>query len=91
MSADWIWHVQCLHIQLAYALMMRGQINNYTFRGGTFVKIVFIPSLKWVYSKRKEFAPSGSKFFPFRVDPISQGDFCAREQRGSHAVACTKW
>ena len=23
-----------------------------------------------VYSKRKEFAPHGSKFFPFRVDPF---------------------
>ena len=28
---------------------------------------------KGVYSKRKEFAPCGSKFFPFRVDPISEG------------------
>ena len=26
------------------------------------------PSLKGVYSKRKEFAPMGSKFFPFSVD-----------------------
>ena len=26
--------------------------------------------LKRVYSKREEFAPMGSKFFPFRVDPI---------------------
>ena len=25
--------------------------------------------LTTVYSKRKEFAPLGSKFFPFRVDP----------------------
>ena len=25
--------------------------------------------LKKIYSKRKEFAPLGSKFFPFRVDP----------------------
>ena len=29
-------------------------------------------SEKWVYSKRKEFAPPGSKFFPFRVDPGSK-------------------
>ena len=26
-----------------------------------------------VNSKRKEFAPSGSKFFPFRADPFSEG------------------
>ena len=25
------------------------------------------------YSKRKEFAPHGSKLFPFRVDPFSEG------------------
>ena len=28
------------------------------------------PLLERVYSKRKEFAPKGSTFFPFRVDPI---------------------
>ena len=31
------------------------------------------PFWKGVYSKRKEFAPHGSKFFPFRVDPFSEG------------------
>ena len=31
------------------------------------------PFWKWVYSKRKEFAPIGSKFFPFRVDLYSEG------------------
>ena len=25
-----------------------------------------------VYSKRKEFAPHGSKFFPFKVDPFQK-------------------
>ena len=29
-------------------------------------------SEKGVYSKRKEFAPFGSKFFPLRVDPFSE-------------------
>ena len=28
---------------------------------------------KVVYSKRKKFAPRGSKFFPFREDPFSEG------------------
>ena len=31
------------------------------------------PFWKVVYSKRKEFAPKGSKFFPFRVDHFSEG------------------
>ena len=30
------------------------------------------PLLKRVFSKRKEFASMGSKFFPFRVDPFSE-------------------
>ena len=29
--------------------------------------------LKGVYSIRKEFAPSGSKFFPYSVDPYLEG------------------
>ena len=29
--------------------------------------------LKRVYFKRKEFAPKGSKFFPFTVDPLCRG------------------
>ena len=29
--------------------------------------------LKGIYSKVKEFAPRGSKFLPFRVDPCSEG------------------
>ena len=33
-----------------------------------------IPSSFWneVYSKTKEFAPTGSKFFPFGVDPFEE-------------------
>ena len=29
-----------------------------------------------VYPKRKELAPLGSKFFPFRVDPVSERILC---------------
>ena len=32
-----------------------------------------IPFWKGIYSKSKEFAPIGSKFFPFRKDPFSKG------------------
>ena len=42
------------------------------------------PFCKGFYTKRKEFAPKGSKFFPVRVDPISEGTWCAGKQRGSH-------
>ena len=35
---------------------------------------IIVPFRKGVCSKRKEFAPHGSKFFPFRVDPFSEGD-----------------
>ena len=30
----------------------------------------------WQWTKRKELAPLGSKFFPFRVDPLSDGTWC---------------
>ena len=32
-----------------------------------------VPFWKGVCSKSKEFAPLGSKFFPIRVDPFSEG------------------
>ena len=46
----------------------------------------FFPFWKGVYSKRKEFAPKGSKFFPFRVEPFSEGDWTSRMQIGSHKI-----
>ena len=36
----------------------------------TFFKLFLPPFWKGIYSKRKKFAPSGSTFFPFRVDPF---------------------
>ena len=41
---------------------------------------------KWVHFKRKEFAPIGSKFFPFIVDPFSEGIWYARKKTESHKV-----
>ena len=41
-----------------------------------FAFLHFAPLKKWSgkgYSERKEFAPLGSKFFPFRLDPFSEG------------------
>ena len=58
----------------------------------TTVKLYFLPSEKEstlkgknckffpfsvIYSKRKEFAPVGSKFFPFSEDSFSEGNKCA--------------
>ena len=37
------------------------------------VKIDFVPFWKGIYSKRKEFAPIGSEFCPFRVDTFTEG------------------
>ena len=37
-----------------------------------------------VYAKRNEFALIGSKFFPFRVDPLSERTLCAVKQTRSH-------
>ena len=47
------------------------QGNEYTFKEGNSVRIVLLPFEK-VHSKREEFAPTGSKFFPFKVDPFSE-------------------
>ena len=38
--------------------------------------LFYTPVFFWkgVYCNRKEFAPTGSKFFPFKVDPFSEGE-----------------
>ena len=41
-------------------------------------------SVKRIYSKRKEFAPFWSKFFPFRVDCLIEETWCAWKQTGRH-------
>ena len=58
-------------------------------RGGKFQNC-FASLLKGIYSKRKEFAPHGSKFFPFRVDSFSDGARFAELQTGSHKI-CLPW
>ena len=51
-----------------------GRFSAILFKGDNFydlfASLYTSPLLKGVYSKRKEFAPEGSKFFAFRVDPI---------------------
>ena len=48
------------------------KVYGYTFRGGNSVIILLPPFLKGICTKRKEFAPRGSKFFSFSVDPTFQ-------------------
>ena len=50
------------------------------FQGRQLCQNCYLPIWEGVYSKRKEFAPIGSKFFPFRVDQFSGGDWCAERQ-----------
>ena len=45
--------------------------------------MVLHPFWKGIYYKRKEFAPIGSKFFPFRADPFSEGEVCRKANRKS--------
>ena len=73
------------------------KVSGLIFRVGYSVKLVCLPSERF-YSKRKEFAllwskfflfivdlaPLGSMFFPLRVDPLSEGIWCAGKQTGSH-------
>ena len=52
--------------------------------GGNSQFCLFISFLKGLYSERKEFAPLGSKFFPFRIDPFSEGAcMCRKANRKS--------
>ena len=64
------------------------------FWKGSYSKTLFSsPYWKGVYSKRKEFAPRGSKFYPFRVDPFSEGYWREGKQSGSHksCIPFQKW
>ena len=47
-------------------------------------KIYFASLLKRAHTKWKELTPCGSKFFPFRVNPFSAGNWCVVKQTESH-------
>ena len=56
--------------------------------------IVKLPSSLLIKCKRKEFAPLGSKFFPFRVDSFSEEvGVQKKKQTGSHkcCLCCKLW
>ena len=53
-----------------YLVTLRG---IHTLPGEVTHSKLFVPFWKEVYSKKKEFAPFGSKFLLFRVDTFSEG------------------
>ena len=71
-------------------------MHNVDFKGNSTVsweatvRTVFPPFWMGVYSKRKEFAPKGRKFFPFRIDPISEIR-CAGKQKGQSEKLSPLW
>ena len=76
----------CLTIKFTQTLDHKGTgytgkiLDHFTFpvhqshsdKGSTLTAYNLLP-LKGVYSKRKEFVPLGSKFFPYRVERFSEG------------------
>ena len=87
-----LWKNRNLSKGISNCLLFKG--NGYTFSGKvTYEWIVCISFWKGAYSKRKEFAPKGSKFFPFRVDPFLEGSRCPGKQAGNHksCLPCQKW
>ena len=55
-----------------------------TLSGEATVKCILLPFWNRIYSKRKEFAPTWSKFFPFKVDLFSEGTRCTGKQTRCH-------
>ena len=52
-----------------------------THSGEATVKIVLLPSEKGSTLKGKNLLPLGVNSFLFRVDPLSEGDWCAKTQK----------
>ena len=73
---------------LYFRLRRNDKISRYTT-----LKLFLAPYVKTVHSKRKEFAPMGSKFFPFRVDSFLGEALCAEQQTESHKkyLPCKKY
>ena len=65
-----------------------GELIN--FQGKLSLILLFVLFFKGIYSIRKEFAPRGSKFFPYSVDPFSERNWHAVKQTGS-LKNCLPW
>ena len=68
-SSPVIWKIRLSHIA--------AEVELIHFQG----RQLFLSFWKGVYSKWKEFAPNGSKIFPLRVDPFSEGDLVCRKAK----------
>ena len=77
----WVVRYCRLYIEAGPNKTARLKGNEYTFQGGNSVKLFLSPFWKGIYSKRKEFAPSGSKFFSFREGPFTEGACSARDKK----------
>ena len=74
----WSERTNLLNTQYLRKLCAFGWIFAILYKGDNFWEYLFAllntkPLLERVYFKKKEFAPTGSKFFHFRVDPCSKG------------------
>ena len=63
------------------ALLVSLRENDTPSGEATLSKTVYIPFSEGVYSIRKEFAPRGSKFFPYKVDPFSEKEANRNSQK----------
>ena len=63
------------------------QVNRYTFKEGNSVNMFLPPFRNCRYSKRHEFAPVRSKFFPFRLALFLDGAWYAGKQIKSQKLS----
>ena len=70
----WMW-LRTIHANLLGELIHFGHFSprETTFVASCLLKCIPGHFWKRIYTVRKEFAPSGSKFFPYSVDPFSEG------------------
>ena len=74
----WIKSPFSMTITCKYCTSLLKGLDTHKFLQGKMTDFFFAflypnPFCKGVNSKRKQFAPIGSQFFPFRVDPFQQG------------------
>ena len=60
--------------------------NGNTFREGISAKIILTPFWEEVYSTRKQCSTKGSKLFPLKVHPFSEGVWWSLGLIGSHKI-----
>ena len=69
----------CFHILVRRCDTNFNEVLSIFYKGSTFetsclASLHIEPLLKRCFDKRKDFANKGNHFFPFKVDPFSEGD-----------------